>query len=166
MFINDKNNDGPLSPVSSNLPRVYTGNVYSNKQLAAQKLPFCLILTDKTLQNNYHKPTTTLNTFSDSLTNSLVFGWGNGKQGWSLIRTKQKSRPEPSVTWNRRIGLYLSCTRVPPAYFKVWPIWLQLKCHICSHGDQYDSTLCVPTSYSSLCLLSNILLYNGIVNQA
>ena len=74
MFINDKNNDGPLSPVSSNLPRVYTGNVYSNKQLAAQKLPFCLILTDKTLQNNYHKPATTLNTFSDSLTNSLVFG--------------------------------------------------------------------------------------------
>ena len=105
MFINDKNNDGPLSPVSSNLPRVYTGNVYSNKQLAAQKLPFCLILTDKTLQNNYHKPTTTLNTFSDSFTNSVVFGWGNGKQGWSLIRAKQKFIAEQPGTWDLRIGL-------------------------------------------------------------
>ena len=77
MFINDKNNDGLLSPPTS--LGMFTEK--TNKHLAGRKARILFHPNRQTLAEQSPGPATTLNTLSDGTTNSLVFGRGNGKQG-------------------------------------------------------------------------------------
>ena len=68
MFINDKNNDGLLSPVTCRSSMLGMFTEKTNKHLAGPKLGFSFILTDNTLQYNYHQqPPTKIPSMTASL---------------------------------------------------------------------------------------------------
>ena len=158
----------PAAPLHSRPLGMFTEK--TNKHLAGCEARILFHPDRQPLAEQLWGPATTLNTLSDGTTNSLVFGRGNGKQGWSLIRAKQKfiaERREQSGTWDLRIGL---CQQAQTQLQS--PLGRILKCGKSDYNWSVISavmetaTLCVLTSYTSLCLLSNIPLYNGIVNQA